>query len=273
MYLQEHGEEPDPPALYPRAVPDDFPDDVPLFEGGRLIGSLAHGDQIRVVLFTDGAADEVMAWYRARMTEAGWAPAERDERHHGGFMTHPPGEEQVMVETFCRTPSGPSLLVRIMPQEPIRVIELTVNRSTDPEFSPCTVAERNRRMYRQHDMHDPQVLPSLQAPPGAKLVPGGGSGSSGRRSSSARLMSELSLGELLAHYNAELERAGWQKLEDFAAHGAALSCWRFSARELDAGFGLLTIIRAPDDDWYALEISALWQTPESLRRWKSAGVR
>src|SRR5690606_33433180 len=79
-----------------------------------------------------------------------------------------------------------------------------------------------------------QVLPRL-VPPEQTQVRGSGSTRSGNSvSAEAELRSPLSALELAAHYEAQLEAAGWERLDQSAVDAIAWSAWTFAGEDANA---------------------------------------
>jgi hypothetical protein len=84
------------PQLLLGALPPDFPGDIPLPTGSRVVGSLV-ADKPIVVLNTDQNDEAVIAFYEEQLAALGWIMPEPSlPERHGGFLE-----------------SGPSIVSRI----------------------------------------------------------------------------------------------------------------------------------------------------------------
>jgi hypothetical protein len=72
------------------------------------------------------------------------------------------------------------------------------------------------------------LIPSLESPQGAQILSSGAGGSSdGSAYNSADLQTSLSVDKLLSQYNAQLEQAGWELVDQGTSEVVAWSAWKF----------------------------------------------
>ena len=86
-------------------------------------------------------------------------------------------------------------------------------------------------------------VPPLAVPPGVRLYPGSGGGSTHDWSSNALAETELSPAELEAHFARQLEGHGWERLAGHAEGPLAWSLWRLPGE--GDWQGILTVAKWP----------------------------
>jgi hypothetical protein len=88
-----------------------------------------------------------------------------------------------------------------------------------------------------------KLIPSLEAPDGLQIPSSGAGGSSdGSAYTTADLETSLSIDELLAHYNAQLEQAGWQLIDQGTSEVVAWSAWKLTDDEANEWGGTLILM-------------------------------
>ncbi|MBX3000407.1 MAG: hypothetical protein KF893_17925 [Caldilineaceae bacterium] len=101
------------------------------------------------------------------------------------------------------------------------------------------------------------ILPQLQPLAGAQVQGSGSSSGGDRISATADIQTELTADVVAAHYEDQLEEAGWERLEDTAADAIAWSAWRFTDDDGNDWNGTFYIVRlAGDGDSYAATLDA-----------------
>lgn len=218
-------------------LPPDFPGDIPLLPGARVVGSLVAHDSV-VVLDTDQPGEEVVRFYREQLTGAGWLVDDFMGPHQGGFLHSRETDRQ--FGNFYHE-DGPSLTVLAYATARGRtVVQLTVT----PDGGE---AMRERGRHRREMEHNPwRILPPIASPPHSAQFSEGGSGGGDRVSSSARVESDLDLAALAAHYIAQLERAGWQRTDSGESDPVAWSTWSFEDEDKEPWRALFVVLRRPD---------------------------
>ncbi|MGE5335261.1 MAG: hypothetical protein ACM3N4_11215 [Nitrososphaerota archaeon] len=218
-------------------LPPDFPRDILLLPGARVVGALAAHTPV-VVLDTDQSGEEVVRFYREQLTGAGWSAEDFIGPHQGGFLHSREIDRQ--FGNFYRE-DGASLTVVAYATAPGRTgVQLTLS----PEGG---IAMRDRGRHRREMAHDPwRILPPIAPPPHSAQSSEGGSGGGDRVSSSARVETDLDLGALATHYTAQLERAGWQRTNSGESDPVAWSTWSFEDEDKEPWRALFVILRRPD---------------------------
>lgn len=231
------------PRLLPAALPPDLPFALPIPDGARLLGTLllgepaaSHVGAATVVLDTALLADEVIAFYQAKLPADGWSE-EITPRRHGGFM--PAGAERVASTSFDRGGQGPSLRIMCLPA-PDEHITIQVVVAEQPAVSP----QARRHLMERNPM---DVLPPLPAPAGSSQMQGGG-GTAGpdMAESNATVETDLDVPAIGAHYQALLERAGWTARGSGTSGPVAWGAWDFTDGAGEPWTAVFTAVQRPD---------------------------
>lgn len=234
------------PQLLPGALPPDLPFTLPIPDGARLLGTLLLGkrattspvDRTMIVLDTALSGDEVIAFYEAKLPAEGWNAEDLPFRHRGGFM--PSGAERPAMANFDRGEQGPSLRIMCLPAPNDRTtVQVTV--AEQPAMS--VREQRQRQMMGRDSM---RLLPAMPAPAGAEQVQGGG-GSAGpdHVDSRATIETDLDVPAVGAHYQAQIQRGGWELRDSGESGPVAWSAWAFTDQEGQPWTGIFTAVRQP----------------------------
>jgi hypothetical protein len=199
------------------AFPEELPVDLPLPDGARIVASVQEPEAYtQVILDADMTSSEVTDYYSRTLSAAGWQPAPQ-EQQGGGFvgaedsrLRYCLGGEKAYLEVWSlETPGSPTdVRLNLYPPANASLCRDGAQGSTDAGM---------------------RLIPSLVAPPGTRIT-GGSSGSSGDGSAnvSTDFESSLTVEELLAHYNTQLEEARWQMVDQGAAQVVAWSTWELT---------------------------------------------
>lgn len=231
--------------LEPGGLPDDLPFDVPLPEGAQLLGSVVRRGvaqellNVQTVLDAQMPTQEVMASFQASLTEAGWSG--RAEPQPTGFlpvqanlsaMYCSPGDEAFMYVS--------ALFVAGRPTD----VRLDIN--LEANYSPCP----DIAMAPPDPHFSEAPMPTLTAPADSEVVVHGGMMMSDQASSSAVITSGQSQGTLMAHYEAQLEEAGWQRSDGSQDAAADSSHWTLGDEQDGVWAGVLTITEVAENQHF-----------------------
>jgi hypothetical protein len=233
------------PQLLVGQLPTDLPLELPLPEGSRLLGSLAVENPM-IAIDTQLAGEDVVTFYRERLTTAGWTVPEHYGPPQGGFV-HSSMANHAMATFFA--PDDRSMLTVMTAPAPggRTTVQLTLQGEA-AEFRP-------RQMRHGPDFM--VVLPSIRGPKGAMQMPRGSSGGPDSAESSAALETDFDLAAVSIHYVDELERDGWRRLDAGTSGPVAWSVWSFVDTEGTTWQALLLILQRPSRHGkYALTLSA-----------------
>jgi len=213
--------------IYIGELPDPLPVKVPVPDASHIIGSLVRGNEtIEIVLDVDLPASEVVQFYKAKLTAGGWYRPPSD-LPMAGFTGHP----GVEMATLCHGPLGPMLHIAAAP---------VGERASDVRVY-LHLGERPQCGQEPSPRLPPSVIPALISPEGAWKSGGGGSRGNDQQSSSAILDTRMGLSEVMEHYDQQLERAGWEKLDTIHGRLTASSSWSFQDNDANDWAGLFIV--------------------------------
>jgi hypothetical protein len=212
-------------------LPDDLPVEIPLPEGARVVASVRQPQPYtQIILDVPQTPEEITAFYAKALSENGWQPAPQGPPG-GGFV----GPAEV-GERYCLKEG--EAYVEIWSQEkPGGPTDVRLNLTAPADFHMCQ--ERGPESMDQ----GMSLIPSLKAPRGAQMTGGGGGSSSdGSAYSSTDMESSLTAEELLAHYNAQLEAAGWELVDQGLTDGVGWSAWKLADKDGKEWGGTLLVM-------------------------------
>ena len=90
------------------SVPENFPQDVPLFTPSETLSSLESQERIQLTLQTDGSAERVRKFYQQEMEEVGWQLTGRGE--DDGILTFLKDTRHTQL-VITSDPTGPTLII------------------------------------------------------------------------------------------------------------------------------------------------------------------
>jgi hypothetical protein len=222
---------PSRPQLLVGQLPSTWPAAIPLLEDVRVVGSLVHrADALEIVLETQLSPEQVFTWYFDHLLSAGWQPFERvrdgqdPQPPPRGFVTTPTTGQGTQA-IYCQGPGGASLTIRTVvgrdgPTEILLFLE------SGPS-SACARASRQRWEQRQRTGALYDLLPTLEAPPGARQKSYGDGFSSEYAYTSALLQTDADLLTLALHYRRQLEQAGWTRTGEGQSGPLVWQTWSF----------------------------------------------
>jgi hypothetical protein len=240
------------PQLLPGQLPANFPLELPLPEGSRIVGSVVRSpDVAEIVLDVPLAPEQVLAFYRERLSAAGWQPPEEQEGHRpGGFA---PSNFHMPNHAFFARRDGPGSLHFTVWTGKGGIADVRVNADMSEQ------AARQQRMHRRrmHGIHD--LLPWIEPPAGAQQMGGGGSGGEDSFYSLATVETDMDLSSLAAHYAAQLEKAGWTRTDAGQSGPLAWHTWTLQDEEQEPWDGLFSIMKVPGKERrHMLSLSIEW---------------
>jgi hypothetical protein len=240
------GQQVQEPQLLVGQLPPDLPVELPLPEGSRLLGSFVQENPL-IAIDTQLAGEDVVAFYRERLTAAGWiAQEEHFGPPQGGFVHI--SRSEYTVAAFFTPDDRFTLTVMSAPTPGGRTaVQLTLQGEA-AEFRP---------RLRPHRPDFMAVLPSIRGPKGAMQTPRGSSGGPDSAETSAALETDFDLAAVSIHYVDELERDGWRRLDAGTSGPVAWSVWSFVDTEGATWQAVLLILQRPGRHGkYALTLSA-----------------
>lgn len=206
-------------------LPGDAPFDRAALEGMRLVGSLSvDGLPSHAVIAVDGDLHEARMQLRDRLLDAEFTPFPAPGVTHGFLQTR----TRFTSISLCKGPVWLHDESFPAPNAPTGGhLRLTWIRQDAGACSGQTTG------FLQPDMMSGNPLPGLVPPTDVRVeITGANAGPSGV-SSHAALTTNRSLGSLMAHYSAELERAGARLAEPLTAPFASSRPFAMTVRDAE----------------------------------------
>lgn len=208
-------------------LPDDIADVVAVPADGRIIGSLVFRHNAVSAVAVPGPEQAMLDSTKARLMAAGWT--KYDPPQQRGFASN-----RYMRTTYCL---GDTLSLNMRggrdPDGGRSVLFVSASSRT---ASIC----RTQQPATSRRTAGPSLIPSL-TPPEGSMASGSGAGSgSGEEYARARVRTDLSAAQLIEHYDAQLQAAGWTLIQRLTADDAAVATYRVTDPEGAAWQGVLT---------------------------------
>lgn len=228
------------PRIFVGRLPEDLPVEISIPDGFAVVGSLVRDEHdpyddpaIEIVLDARMSAEQARETYRELMSAAGWSEPER-RGPGGGFDFRPVGTTAL----FCRSARGPALFLSAHerpPDDRDAPTDVRLRLITSSRHSPCAP-----------DPYEPEfdrIIPNLAPPPGSYQFPGGGGGGMDAVDTHATLETDLEPAAVGTHYAAQLEEAGWLRLDEGQSGPQAWSVWSFTDDNGQPWEGVFTALR------------------------------
>lgn len=231
--------------------------DLPIPDGGRLLGSAAHTVDQRPMLVTaelagEGSPNETLSSYELKLGQAGWSRFEGFGGPRGGFV---PSGVPGLGHSYRRGNEGPLLMVSFTE---------TADRLWNVRLRLDWNMPRHIGSYRGGGPAGAERIPPLTAPPHSNLQPRGGGGGDGTWNSYATLKTAMQVTEIEAHFAEQLTHAGWRRLVGTADDMVAWSSWVLPG---DGEWrGVLLVVAPFGNDQRSLTLQI-----ESAERWGGSG--
>jgi hypothetical protein len=256
------------PQLLVGKIPEPIAHEIDVLDGARVIGSLVHETESKIVLNTKASPEEVITKYEALLPSKGWNPLQMErEMKRGGFL---PSEEVMnywkYYRTFCREKDEASLTIRARLRRD-NSTDLFLTYSRNDGNSICRrageMSGRMRGLRSQYTEHN--LIPALYAPQGTSSQQIGGGGGFSSTNQLVTLKTKLSVAELLAHYGKQLEKSGWQSLSQNTGENFAGQYWRFKDSRNNDWHALLLITALPEEKEQRSIILYVYQNDQLIR--------
>lgn len=207
--------------------------------GAEVMGSLVFEELAVTVVVVPMSAVDAIALVRSRLASDGWTPAPppKPREPEGRGFVNRDDEQADIANLFCR--GDATVRVVASAQLPQRS-QLALLHQMHQQYSACTGDPK-----RQTPWADLPV-PALYPPPGARTQGTSSGGGGDSWESSARIVSAMTADDLLAHYGAQLETAGWVARSRAASPVMGSQLWATKDGLGQTVFGLLTVA-APVD--------------------------
>lgn len=250
------------PKLLVGKIPEPIAKEIDIFDGARVIGSLVHETESKIVFNTKASPEEIISVYERNLTPKGWNLLQMErEVQMGGFL---PSEATMnyrkYFRIFCREKDGASMTIRAKLRLD-KTTDLFLTYSPGGDNSPCNRmagAMRGRMLGLRSQPSEHNLIPALYAPEGAGSQQMGGGGGPYSTNQFVALKTKLSASELLSHYGKQLEKSGWQSLAQNTGEISAWQSWRFKDTLNNDWHALLLITALPEEKEQRLIILYLY---------------
>lgn len=88
------------------SLPQNFPQDIPIYQEGVIISALNRKGQTEVSMSTDDSRDAVLVFYANRLREQGWSLAKEQEENQIDRLLYQKGERFLMIQFIPATRGG-----------------------------------------------------------------------------------------------------------------------------------------------------------------------
>lgn len=243
------GVPPDATDFFVGELPSGLPDDFVLPDGARVVGGAhirgssrmqglaAFSSQLeRSVVVADVPqwSDTAKAEYKRTLFGQGWSEPGFGAQKRQVFQ--PSASQTPMM--LCRKDAILHLSLSVQGDMGAR---LKISHRTGEKFSRMCNGQQNPTEFM------PDVpRPSLEAPSGAVLRPGGGSLGGNSFFAHTRIKSDLKTSELAAHYTDELQGQGWTMKSQDKGGDTVHQTWRFEDESGQTWLGFLIVTTLPD---------------------------
>ena len=258
--------------LLPGRPPDDLLVTLPLPEDVRILGALTvappdlptgHAPPLAIILVeTPHTVEQGARRLSAALEAQGWSQNIVPPHMRGGFVHVMPNYN------FMRFGLAASdYVLTISPLASASEQPTTFSISVGQESAP---PPQRRRDY----IEQRELIPTLLPPAGATQQSGGGGGGSGRRYMHAYLSTDAPIAEVMATYDRQLERAGWQRRSGGASGSVGWSYWTFTD-EGKAWRGALAVLGDPGrprDSMAFIQIETDGDDGSEFASWKSHAI-
>lgn len=216
------------------ALPEDLAVDFPLPETSEIFASVKNPYDLQIMLDVPTESEDWMAAYAQSLEGAGWLLVP-EHTQSGGFVS-----SMESWTVFCDEQTKYALLLQSYP----KADQETKLRITVYDQDTNYVCEPQSAGYLDQETIK---LPVLETPPGALVISGGTSSGGGTAESSSDIRTDLTSGEIHAHFSGQMETADWNRLDGGDADNFSWSSWATTDSQGDLWDGLLIVINNPVD--------------------------
>ncbi len=220
-------------------LPSQLPVDLTLPEGAQIIGSVvSEQNEFQILLDVALSSQQVQAFYRQQLLDAGWKQQENVPVALKGFA------DLDKCETF--TDENPKFY-----HETLRAkLEIQTHSKSNALTDVClnlkvveytNFSENNDSLSVLVDNLAP--LPLLESPPNVQLGRIHSSGGNNEYSSQVQLETELDGMTLINHYDSQFEQSGWSQRDKGQDGALVWSNWTLLDNKGQSWLGLLNITK------------------------------
>ena len=222
------------PEIVVGRIPDEIPFAVPVPANARVVGAISRPTFGTLVLSVPERPLEAMKAYRELLRRTGWD--DRGREHGTGF--EPP--RSLHSGTFCQ---GESRSINTGAAE--RSDKETFLQVRYQEASGRSLCEQRQS---DHPRSDRGPMPTLYPPEKTSIVDASVGGGMNYSEASARLETDLSPAQLVAHYGAQLRADGWAPRSDPSGKEVAAQHWSIEDRRGKSWVAVLIALRIPNSE-------------------------
>lgn len=245
----------DPAMIRIGEIPD-LPFDLTLPADTTLLGSVDRDmtsrpgmdtRYIEIVLNTTLMPEAVLTFYENALSGEDWRAVQTNSQQQGGFA---PGSSAFGM--FCYRDETASLNVDSYRSADMESGALTVRVQIPADAYQCS-ADARMQPPNQDAFN---LLPTLTAPDAVEVEMNGGlnyfSPTPQAASTAARLLTDISLTDLMVDYNAQLAAAGWSQQTSDIAASVGMSRWSLSSDDGNTWIGMLILLETETGVYDAL---------------------
>lgn len=207
-------------------LPADLPLDITVPDSAAVLGgvvSTAEFGGAQLYLTTQGGGDDLVAELGGQLEDAGFTAPLQDRAGLGEVFLS--SSQLAPPSVFCGPDDDLAVTIgTVALAGEAEVVTISTNQVTGFGGLCAPVPAGDTTVIG--------ILPSLTAPAQSQVVSGGSSSGGGGASfmvaASAEIESALPIGDLAAHYTAQLEDAGWTSLGESETDSLAWSAWSFT---------------------------------------------
>ncbi len=204
-------------------LPESLAPEFPPPPVAELLGCALHSRRgqptsLEAIFDTENDPEVLMSSYERDLAKGGWTAFERFAGMGGGFVPEGIG----LGRSFRRGDKGPVLMVAIRSGEGLAA---EIRLRLDWE-----IIRHLPEMERHGRPEGAERMPALRPPAGMPMRGSGGGGGGGSWHSEASVETDRPVVELQAHFDQQLDRAGWKRIAGSADNVVGWSSWQLPGK-------------------------------------------
>jgi hypothetical protein len=255
------------PGLLPGRIPEDCPLQIPVPPHSRLLGTLAHGNLLYVIMLQcDLPLNEALSSYRMQLAALDWKERVGSKRHATGESVQGVYRLSVPRLMFFHPSNRGAMLSLVEREDATTLVRLEVYPSSEgaSQAEPEPPAPQNGLGPRHRTVH---LLPTLFAPPDAQLRFQDSHVGPEEVEMTSEVATQIEPEALARHYTEQLSRA-WRQTEAGGRGPFVWTTWQFTSTDPEPASwsALFLILKMPDNPkpgCYTLKLWAYRSKPEA----------